>query len=422
MRIVHVNRSDIKGGAAIAASRIVKSIKDLGFDTSFLVARKESFENIKTTVPVASNLYRKTLLQYYFAKELFYFIPKEKNRSARFAWSAAKYGFDISTHPLIQSADIIHLHWINQGYLSLTSLHKLFKLNKPVVWTLHDMWSFTGGCHYAGECDNYTIECGNCQFLKICKSDDLSFYHHRIKREIYLNINKIAFVPCSKWLAEKASNSSLIKDHQIKAIPNPIDIDIYRSLDKNHARRELGLPLNKKLVLFGAANISDGRKGFDLLIRSLQLLKKRGSYNEAELLLFGKTPSGVQNRLPLNAHIMGYISDKETLIKLFNAADIFALPSLEDNLPNTVMESLACGTPVVAFNTGGVPEMIDHKKSGYLARIADYYDFASGMEFLLSNSEELNMHVNARDTILEKYSPAVVAQKYIDLYSSLLSL
>jgi len=375
-----------------------------------------------TFVKSTTNSFIKTKLNFYrFAYERLLFAIKEKSKEVRFAFSLANIGEDISKNILIKQSDIIHLHWINFGFLSFRSLKKLFALNKPIVWTLHDMWTFTGGCHYGGDCIAYQTECSNCPFLKHPHNKDISNKLWHKKQQLYANKN-ITFVTCSNWLADIARSSSLLKHFRIESIPNPIDVSTYKPLDKQSLRNSMNLDNNKKYLLFGSMNIEDKRKGFNYLSQALEILNiKHPELKESiELIVFGKSNQSVFNTLPYKTNDLGMLKEENKIVEAYNVADLFILPSLEDNLPNTIMESLSCGTPVVAFNTGGIPEMIEHKSNGYLADYKNAEDLANGIYWTLYQSEHQTLSANARKKVLENFTFDIVANKYINLYKDLL--
>ncbi|HLW08173.1 MAG TPA: glycosyltransferase, partial [Marinilabiliaceae bacterium] len=364
MRVVHINKSDLTGGAAVAASRIVSALRLMEVDATLLVAEKKSKNSWVESILHSRK--DKIKLTFNFLYDILSFLPHEKNKRGRFAFSLARRGFNLSNHPSIKNADIIHLHWFNHGFLSLKGLKAILELGKPIVWTLHDMWSFTGGCHYSGGCTNFKQSCGQCPMLLEPRDNDLSALQHLRKMKMYKNA-PLTFVTCSNWLGQLANSSSLAREIPIQTIHNPINTDLFAPASRIDARRKLGLPLDKMIILFGAANVLDPRKGMKLLIHALNELTQKSYRDQIELVIFGKTPSDMEEQLPFPATLMHYVSKTDTLVNLYNAADLFVLPSLEDNLPNTVMESLACGTPIAAFRIGGVPEMVAHGTCGYLA-------------------------------------------------------
>ncbi|MDR2926851.1 MAG: glycosyltransferase family 4 protein [Cytophagaceae bacterium] len=418
MKIIHINKSDVTGGASVAASRIVKSLNENGVDVQMLVAEKKS--NVAWVDSIAKSCAGKMKLNVRFLWEVLRFLPHEKSKQFRFAYSMGNSGFDLSKHPLVQAADIIHLHWFNQGFLSIKGLGKILKLGKPVVWTLHDMWGFTGGCHYSGECLRYADDCGLCRMLNNSSKKNISFVQMALKKDIYYRA-QLYPVACSNWLAQIAGQSALFNNTPVTSIPNPIDIHLFKPINKRDARQKLGLPQDKKLILFGAANVADPRKGMQHLFSALQLLANRHHDNNIELVVFGKTPELTANKIPFNIHAMNYVSDAETLVNLYNAADVFVLPSLEDNLPNTVMEALACGLPVAAFSTGGVPEMVTHSNNGFLSSQGDEAGLAQGIELLLKNGKEQKFSVAAREKVETSFAPHIIAGHYEALYRKILN-
>jgi glycosyltransferase involved in cell wall biosynthesis len=417
MKVLHINKSDAAGGASVAAMRIVNALNKNGIDAKMLVVDKKTNSPLVETI--TSTKIKKYKSDLYFLSDVVRFLPYEKSNRERFSYSRGCYGFDLSSHPAVLEADIIHLHWLNQGFLSLNGLKKIVKTGKPVVWTLHDMWSFTGGCHYSGKCLDFKDNCGNCQFLRNPKKEDISFKQFNFKKKIYADA-PIYPVTCSNWLAQTALQSDLLKYKPIISIPNPIDIDVFKPCDKSEARKKLGLPQDKKLILFGAANVSDPRKGIMHLISALNKLAENENKNSIELIIFGKNSEHISGKLPFIVYAMNYVSNTESIVNLYNAADLFVLPSMEDNLPNTVMEALACGLPVVAFNTGGVPEMVTHKQTGFLASLGNEQELAEGLHYLLTNSEIDNFRINARKKVEENFAPDIVASRYKTLYNSLM--
>lgn len=422
MKVLHINKSDQTGGAALAAVRLLDALRASGTDAKMLVLQAEG-EHPGIT-PLIKSRAGQVFQQLKFAAEVFSFIRYEKNREKRFAFSSGRFGYDVSRHPLIKEADILHFHWINQGFLSLHGLKKLIQTGKPVVWTLHDTWPFTGGCHYPGSCGGFTSACGNCPLLKTPAENDLSAHQHARKEKMYANA-AITFVGCSNWMKEMADKSSLVRKdlkHSVRQVFNPVDVNIFSPANKEEVRKQLGLPLNKKLVLFGAANVFDPRKGANLLLRSLKNLNATRPHlrKEIELVAFGKNVEAFQWQSPFLIHTFDVVTGQANMARLYQAADVFVLPSMQDNLPNTVVESLACGTPVVAFNIGGVPEMVKHQQNGFLAAPDKWKNLGEGILYILDNHDELTS--NAREFAVNNFSPEIVASRYTEIYHSVLNL
>lgn len=422
MKVLHINQSDSTGGAAIAAMRLLDALRAAGTDAQMLVLKSSSdHPAVNSLVHTKGQKLRRDLK---FLAEVFSYIPYEKDKKQRFTFSSGRFGYDLSRHPLVREADVLHLHWVNQGLLSLNGLEKLLQLGKPVVWTLHDTWPFTGGCHYPGACGGFTVTCGQCPLLKSPGEKDLSAKQHKRKEAIYENAS-ITFIGCSRWMKEMAEKSSLVKKdmkHTVGQIFNAVDTSLFvPPIDRQVIRRKLGLPVEKKLVLFGAANAKDPRKGADLLMRTFKNLhhSHSGLNNQLELMAFGKNVSDFEGQMPFPLHSFHVVNSQEEMAQLYQAADIFVLPSQQDNLPNTVVESLSCGTPVVAFRTGGVPEMIQPGRTGYLAEPGKWRELGDGIMALMENSQQAGML--ARAFALQNFSPEKVAGQYQEVYEKIFS-
>ncbi|MGQ1889435.1 glycosyltransferase family 4 protein [Thermophagus sp. OGC60D27] len=418
MNVLHINKSDQNGGAALASVRLLNALRENGTEAQMLVLQNQSLHpGISPLAKTRRDLLFQNLK---FMAEIAYFTRHEKNRQHRFSFSTACAGTDISGHPMVKKADILHLHWINQGFLSLKDLKKLIATRKPIVWTLHDLWPVTGGCHYPGGCDAFSASCGFCPLLKRPGKKDLSARQFSQKQNIYSDAS-ITFVGCSNWIKKMAEHSSLAKTIQrpIYQIFNPIDISLFSPKKKEKIRQQLGLPLNKKLILFGAANISDPRKGTNLLLKALQNMAsiQPDLKQKVELIAFGKNTNDFQHKLNFYLHNIGIVNSQKKMASLYQAADAFVLPSLQDNLPNTVVESLSCGTPVVAFKIGGVPEMIRHKENGFLAASGNWEELSMGILHVLKDNGAMSS--NARTFALNHFSPEIIAEKYQTLYQSL---
>jgi glycosyltransferase involved in cell wall biosynthesis len=420
MKILIVNTSERIGGAAVAANRLMKALNKAGHETKMLVRDKQTDD--PNVISINTGWWKKKINFIRFAWERWViFVHNRFNRKNLFKVSIANTGTDISKHPLVKEADIIHLHWINQGFLSLNNIRQLILSGKPVVWTMHDMWCFTGVCHHARECVSCQSECGNCFHLNSSHRKDLSFRIFSKKKKVWVNRN-ITFVGCSKWLAKEAIQSPLMQGNKVDAIPNPIDITMFKPMDKEQARKQLGLPLNKQLLLFGAVNITDKQKGFDYLQEGLEYIQRQFSdiYKNIELVIFGQLKSDIVSRINVFVHSMNYLKDETTITSLYNAVDLFVTPSLEENLPNTIMEAMACGTPCVGFNIGGIPEMIDHKVNGYVAEYKSAKDLAVGIDWILENKDILPLSQNCVTKVEQSYSEKIIADKYLETYNNLL--
>ena len=420
MKVTLINTSDAGGGAPVACMRLLKALEQKQVDVKMIVQEKKTAEPRVTSI--SESFFGRMSARFNFFYERMPFIWfKAKSREIRFAFSPANSGADISRQSVVAGADILHLHWTNGGFLSIGNLERLLQTGKPVVWTLHDMWTFTGGCHYAGGCNHFTAECGNCWMLRSPDENDLSHSGWQKKAEMYKTAKNIVFVTCSNWLAGVAKTSSLLKDFRIEAIPNPIDTTIFSPSDKLKAREKWNIDPKQKIILFGAANILDRRKGITYLVEALDELKERyPDMSDTGIVIFGKNKSFDTSLLPFKVYEMSIVNSQQEMAELYNLADVYVTPAIEDNLPNTVMEALACGTPVVAFNTGGIPDMVDHLQNGYLAEFKSAADFAAGIYYVLTSKQKNELSANARKKVLDNFTNDIVAEKYIAVYKSIL--
>lgn len=414
MKILLLNTSSRTGGAAVAANRLRKALQKNGMDVSMLVRDREiadaSISSVGTTWwKRKMNLFR------FYCERLVIFLCNHFDRKELFRVSIANTGTDISNHPLVRQADIIHLHWVNQGFLSLSDLQKLFRLGKPIVWTMHDMWPCTGICHHARDCSAYQQQCQACFYLHSSRHTDLSTQVFLQKKRAYQPV-RMTFVGCSRWLTERAAQSALLKDKEVINIPNPLDLSLFTPKDVSDSRKLLHLPADKHLILFGALNVTDPRKGVDYLIKALTLLSR----DDIELVVFGQVKREIKDLVPVPIHSLGYLSDDNQIVALYNAVDLFVTSSLDENLPNTIMEAMACGTPCVGFQTGGIPEMIDHLQNGYVARYKDAEDLAQGIIWVLDHPHPQQLSEACVEKVKTHYSEEVIARKYIDLYRTLM--
>lgn len=313
--------------------------------------------------------------------------------------------------------DVINLHWINSGFLKVDTIARF---NKPVFWSLHDMWPFTGGCHYDQACNRYTATCGSCPQLGSDQAKDLSYKTWQRKSKAWKDVD-LTVVALSNWLGECAAKSSLFANRPIEVIPNGLDADTYKPIDRAIARQLLGLPAHKRLVLFGALNATDDqRKGFHLLQPALKNLAHTDWKDQIEVVIFGaskpETPSASEE-FGLKTHYLGTLNDDISLALAYSAADVFVLPSIQENLANTVMEALACGTPCIAFDIGGMPDMIEHERNGYLAKPYEVDDLAQGLVWVLENEQRYRqLSDRARTKVEKEFTLDVQGRRYEKLF------
>lgn len=301
-------------------------------------------------------------------------------------FSYSSFGSNVTQLEQVKQADAIYLHWVHHGFLSLVNIEQLAKLGKPIVVILHDMCYLTGGCHYSFDCDKYKTKCHSCQCFPNSKERDLSTIGFEQKLKLYAKYNNLYFVSPSKWLYNCAQQSALTHNKPLFHIPNVLDRSIFKPFDKKLAREILNIDPEEQIILFGAAHVQSPYKGWDYLQAALKLFHQRGYPEKTSVLIFGTGDnSKISEAIPFPTRFMGQLKDEYTLAVLYNAADVFIAPSLADNLPYTIFESLACGTPVVAFNTGGIPDLIQHEINGYLATYKDAEDLSRGIHFCLTH-------------------------------------
>lgn len=406
MNILIISTFDIHGGAAIAAFRLMKVLQDHGENVKMLVRDKYSDDEnvLQAGVKIYNNL------NFYWERGKI-FLQNRFSRENLFDISIANTGLSVTETLEFKQADVIHLHWTNQGMLSLREIGKIMASDKKIVWTMHDMWTFTGICHHARTCTHFHQSCGNCPYLKTASKNDLSRKIFLKKQSVY-TLGKINFVACSNWLEELAKKSPLTKGQNVVSIPNPIDTQSYSPKDKTESKQKIGLPLDKKIILFAAVKASDKRKGMDYLIKAAKLIEKEN----VMFVIAGAKGDEIAGQLSAEHVNVGFIPSAK-MPDLYNAADVFVTPSLQENLPNTIMEAMSCGTPCVGFDIGGIPEMIDHKKNGYIAEYRDAKDLANGLLWILFDADSKMLGVNAREKVMSKYSQDKIAKKYIQLYN-----
>jgi glycosyltransferase involved in cell wall biosynthesis len=411
MKPLLVNTSDIHGGAARAAYRLHQGLQQIGIESKMLVQKKISSDvsviGSKASIkgPQASRWNVTSVSRYLVDRlPLAYY---DFHNFQQIDWSPQWLPNNIHQKINQINPDVVHFHWICQGFVSV---QEIAKIRQPLVWTFHDMWTFTGGCHYNGTCDRYKQTCGKCPQLSSDREKDLSNWVWRRKKKYWKSLDFTVVTP-SRWLADCARSSPLLEGKKIEVIPNGLNLENFRPVAKDEARKALNLPLDKHLVLFGAMNsLHDKRKGFQY-IKSVTGLLDNSTF---EAIVFGNSSEGDQLDIPVN--YLGKVSDN-LLNSVYSAADTFVAPSVQDNLPNTIMESLACGTPCVAFNIGGIPDLIVHLENGYLARPFDTEDLARGIEWVVEHEQRRKRLSKAsRKYVEDNFELGAIAKKHAELY------
>lgn len=397
MRILHLNTFDV-GGAAVAALRLHNGLELEGVESSFLSLHRYDTDNVTVN---DYNLLLKANFKERISSSLKYRTQKilyKKISGFNYPFSP----YNVHEHPLIKGADIIHLHWVSRFVNVFSFVSAMKEFEKPIVWTLHDLNPISGGYHYTevGE-ENKVI---NEKYL-------------RLKRDLIKSYDNIYMASPSIWIYDQILESGFVNKKNASLIKYGINVQVFKPVNKGEAKSRLNINPNKKVVLFLATDIEDERKGLAYFLKSIEFIREK---ENVQFVCVG----GGEFPTPLSSNFkfLGSISDPKELVNVYSAADIFVIPSLEDNLPNTIIESLACGTPVVGFNTGGIPDLIIDHHTGFLARKGDEKDLAKKINMLLESHElRKNFSINARAFVEENCDHRIQSKKYIELYNSVLS-
>lgn len=405
MKVLHVSTYDLNGGAARATYRLHKALIAHGLDSRILVQRKQSDEH---QIVGPSTLWEKACsLVIPFVEKIFFKLCGVKPNS--YFSSSLISGKSFINRINDTDADLIHFHWVNDGMIKFSSLDKI---KKPIVWTMHDNWLFTGGCHIKMDCEKFIDQCGKCPVLSSTKESDLSSRIQEMKIATIERLNNLIVVGPSKWIVKEAQKSKILKNVEIVHIPNLINTEIFKPISKTMARDILNLSVDKKYVMFGALDpFGDKNKGFLQLKQSLDLIE-----SSCELIIFGASEPKDKIDFGHVTHYFGKITDEVMLAILYSASDAVVVPSLQENFSNTILESLSCGTPVVAFNIGGNTDLVEHKTNGFVAEAFSVTSLAEGIDWLLNCSYIDEISFNARRSVLKNYSSEALVKKFIGLY------
>lgn len=417
MKILLINTSERIGGAAIATKRLLRALNRHGLTAQMLVRDKQTDDPYVAQLPPSPRQRLKFL-----AERAEIFLGQGCSRENLWAIDTGAHGTDITRLPEFQEADVVHLNWVNQAMLSLADVGRVLASGKPVVWTLHDMWPFTGVCHHSETCEGWLTGCGNCPKLRHRSPRDLSARVFRKKRAAYGRADRLTIVACSDWLAGLARRAPLLQGFPVESIPNAIDTDFYHPGNRDAARRTLGLPEEKRLLLFVAYKATDEKKGIGYLREALERIRARHSEWLPQL---GVVPVGLEaetlrHAFACDAYPQPYVTKPETMRLLYQAADLLVMPTLMDNLPNTIVEGMACGLPCVGFRVGGLPQMVHDGINGYLAPLRDAEELARlTLETLFDERYDRLCH-QARTTAVHAYSEQAVAKRYEEVYEQTL--
>lgn len=393
-KIVHINFWDNFGGAAIAAYRHCEAMRRAGIDASMIVLDKQTTSKSFIHEAIPNKWKRK----FFFLAQAVTQNFVKKKFAIKESYSYPVVSVKISENRLIKEADVIYIHWVAASMISTKEIEKLLKTGKPVRWYMHDMNPITGGCHYSLECKKYKTGCKDCKLtatrfmgIDLAKKQ----FDSRMRRwEKYDNLE--AYTP-SEWLAQCVMESDIWKGHKVTVFPNVLDTEKFHPADKNAARDMLGIKSNRKLILFGAADLGNEYKGWKYLCGAINSLDR----DKYEAVIFGEERTEIKESVNIDCHFVGHLRDELSLIMVYNAADVFVSASLADNYPNVIIEAMACGVPCVGFRTGGLPDQIEHGKNGFLAEYRNTESLADGIRYVCECEEKeyLQMKKNARDFV-----------------------
>ena len=398
IKVLHIVGGSLTNGAAKGANILHQALSKLNIDSQLLNDSPPKIDDTYKNIIFINNTFFKKIINNIFVflekilKSIFLHTPRE-------TFTLGFFGFDITKLKEYKNADIIHIHWLNQGFIKLGSLSKI---NKPLVWTMRDMWSFTGGSHYTMDFEKY----------------EKSYISKIIKNFKKKNYNKnFHFIAVSDWLRNKAQKSSTLKEYDIKRIYNNINTNDFDIITKKHAKSFLKISTKKKIILYGAQNPQSKRKGWSIFIRTLKKLDNTKYF----LLIFGNFWSQESlDKIGIEYKSLGFINDKKILNNTYSSADLFVASSIEDAWPKTFAEAMYCGTPVVCFDNTSISEIVDHKVNGYIVKNFDADLLKKGIEWLSREIMKNSFNKNSSRIKISNFSGDVIAKKYIKFYEKIL--
>jgi glycosyltransferase involved in cell wall biosynthesis len=418
------------GGAALAALRLHHGLRSIDVDSRFIC---------RDTASEAEHIYQATLTRRPVPEILSSFVKQRlaiPDRRPQYGLSAAPKRASCELFSDCRSSlgrrrqlpcepfDVINLHWISQ-FLDLETILKRYAGKVPIVWTLHDMNAMTGGCHYDAGCGKFTESCHTCPHLIHSGPADPSNSIFREKDRLLgaLGANDLHFVTPSRWLADQVRQSKLLSRFPVTTIANGIDTDLFRPISPAAAREALGISCSDQVLLFVAESVSNPRKGFDLLVDALRSMRFE---RPTTLLCVGRSSPDLPEIENVKTVQLGSISNALFLPLVYSSADVFVIPSRQDNLPNTVLESISSGTPVVGFSIGGISDLVTTGQTGWLAnstnRLALAESLATALSELASPHEAARIRKACRQSALSRWSQSIQAEKYSRLYVDIMQV
>lgn len=405
MKIIQLNTYDNNGGAARAVFRLAKALNKQGVDARLVVRKK----NIQESFVYSANEKLSFLKPYLDYLPAFLFTRK------RMPFFSAITNDNILKIIDKYQPDLLHLNWISEGFLKIETLAKI---NIPIVWTLHDSWAYTGGCHMHKGCEKYLTGCGACPYLSPKLKYDLSSYNFDRKQKVYKQIKNLKIVTPSSWLKAEVMSSRLLNECDVEVIPNGLNVDFFTGIDKEKAKEKLGIDPHKKVIVFGGINATkDENKGFGCFVDSVKYFKTK----DLTILVFGNNKLQIEYLHKIKIKYLGQINNDEKLRTIYAAGDVTVVPSKQEVFGQVITESMSCGVPVVAFDTTGPAEIIKQKKNGYLAKAFQAEDLALGIDWVLEDKEKWNqLSAYAVTSAKTRFSSEIIAKKYIELFKNVL--
>lgn len=405
---MHVIGGDLSGGAARGAYWLHQGLLEHGIDSRVFTSSKETYGD-KTVTSIGAD--KKGKLASIIRQQADAGLQRLYRHRQQVIFSTGLFGYDFTRTEVYRQADIVHLHWICGG---MVNMRHLAKVKKPMVWTMRDMWTMTGGCHYAMECERYTAGCGRCRQLGSSRERDLSrLVYWRKKRYLPRDLKLVGI---SHWLSDCARQSSLFQDFDVRTIHNNVSTQEFFPIEKTAAKQMLGVPADRPVVLVGAQNMESFYKGFGAFSQAAKVLD-----SDVMLLFFGKLDQSTTESLKHDFISLGFLHDTVSLRLAYSAADVFVAPSRMDAFGKTLAESMACGTPVVCFDATGPKDIVDHKVNGYKAIPFEAEDLAKGIEWVLTEADAEILSNNARQKVVSNFDSKVIASQYVSLYQSMLN-
>lgn len=401
--VLHITSANSNSGAGKGVLNLHHSLLKIGIRSKILFLKDSKVDQI-TTFSYSVNLRNRIAQKFFtFLDKLptrFYFRKKDQ------IFSCGLFGIDINSLKLVKESDVIHFHWINHGFISINSISKF---NKPIVWTLRDMWAFTGGCHQSFECMKFKSVCGSCIVLSSKFNDDLSTLVFSHKYQFYDLLN-VKWVAISSWIKERAAESTLLKGNDISIIYSGINTEIFNTQDIYESRLYFSLPQNQKIILVGAQDINESYKGIQYSIYAINKIKENIC-----VVTFGNSTIP-QRSLNKKIYHLGFIKNEYTMSKIYTAADLFLSTSIAEAFGKTVAEAQACGLPVVCFDSTGPAEIIEHKKTGFIAKFQSAESVEFGINYVLKSNMDRNF---IRKRAVDKFNIDVCALQYLEIYKKL---